>query len=89
MYERIIPKHAADWKTIGTLLGVPPGELNAIEAGWPTNAKYCCGQMLEKWLDIDPKASWERIHAAIESSAVSTPNGVYIYVQYHVWHACV
>ena len=57
---------------IGELLGVPTGELNAIEAGWPTNAKWCCNQMLEKWLDMDTTASWEKIHAAIESPAVSS-----------------
>ena len=72
LYEHITLKFAADWKVIGTLLGVPTGELNAIEAGWPTNTKWCCNQMLDKWLDMDPKASWEKIHKAIESPAVSS-----------------
>ena len=56
-------------------MGVPIGELNAIEAGWPTNVKWCCIQMLEKWLDMDVMASWEKIHVAIQSHGLPTSNG--------------
>ena len=72
LYEYITPTYAADWKVIGEFLDVPTGELNAIEAGWPINTKWCCNQMLEKWLDMDTTASWEKICAAIESPAVSS-----------------
>ena len=37
LYQHITPQYAADWKVIGTLLGLPSGELKAIEAGYPTN----------------------------------------------------
>lgn len=67
----VTPQHAAKWKVMGTLLGVPSGKLNAIEAGWPTNAEWCCNKMWETWLDVDTFASWEKIYAAIESPAVS------------------
>ena len=82
LYELITPQYAADWKVIGTLLGLPSGELKAIEAGYPTNVKWCCNQMLEKWLEIDPTASWGKLFTAIESPAVSsdpaTDQGDYI-----------
>ena len=55
---------------MGTLLGLPIGKLNAIEAGWPTNVKWCCNQMLDKWLEVDPTASWE-LFTVIESPAIS------------------
>ena len=71
LYQHVTPQYAADWKVIGTLLGLPSGELNAIEAGYPTNVKWCCDQMLEKWLDLDTAASWEKLFTVIESSAVS------------------
>lgn len=67
LYQYVTPQHGADWKVIGTLLGVPSGELQAIEAGWPTNVKSCCNQMLEKWLEIDTTATWSKLFTAIES----------------------
>lgn len=69
LYEHVTPHYAANWKVLGTLLGLPSGELKSIEAGWPTNVQWCCNQMLEKWLEMDPTASWEKLHAAIESPA--------------------
>ena len=76
LYQCITPQYAADWKVIGTLLGIPSGELKAIEAGYPTNVKWCCNHMLEKWLEVDPNATWEKIHTAIKSPAVSSDQGV-------------
>ena len=69
--EHITPQYAADWKVIGILLGLPSGELNAIEAGYPTNVKWCCNQMLEKWLDIDATATWRKLLTIIESPVIS------------------
>ena len=71
LYQHITPQYAADWKVIGTLLGLPSGELKAIEAGYPTNIKWCCNQMLEKWLELDTTASWRKLLTVIESPAVS------------------
>jgi len=71
LYEHVTQQYAADWKVIGTLLGIPSGELEAIEAGWPTNVKWCCNQMLKKWLEIDTTASWEKLFTVIKSPAMS------------------
>ena len=71
LYQHITPQYAADWKVIGTLLGLPSEELRAIEAGWPTNIKWCCNQMLENWLAMDTTASWGKLFTVIESPAVS------------------
>ena len=76
LYQHVTPQYAADWKVIGTLLGLPSGELKAIEAGYPTNVKWCCNQMLEKWLEMDPTASWGKLCSAIESPAVSSGQAV-------------
>ena len=76
LYQHITPQYAADWKVIGTLLGLPSGELKAIEAGYPTNVKWCCNQMLEKWLEVDPNASWEKLISVVESYAVSGDQAV-------------
>ena len=52
-------------------MGLPSGELKAIEAGYPTNVKWCCNQMLKKWLETDITASWEKLLTVIQSPAVS------------------
>ncbi|XP_065918941.1 protein NLRC5-like [Dysidea avara] len=72
LYQYITPDYAADWKVIGTLLGLPSGELKSIEAGYPTNVKWCCNQMLEKWLEVEPSASWNKLLSVIQSPAVSS-----------------
>ena len=69
LYQYVTPQYAADWKVIGTLLGLPSGELKAIEAGYPTNVKWCCNQMLEKWLEVDTTASWGKLLTVIKSLA--------------------
>ena len=71
LYQHITPQYAADWFEMGTLLGLPGGELKAIEAGYPTNVKWCCNQMLKKWLEMEPTASWKKLFNIIESPAVS------------------
>ena len=71
LYQHITPQYAADWNVIGTLLGLPSGELNAIKAGNPTDVKWCCNQMLENWLETDTAASWGKLFTVIESPAVS------------------
>ena len=77
--QYITPHYAADWKVIGTLLDLPTGELKAIEAGWPTNIKWCCNQILEKWLETDTSASWKKVFTVIDSPAVSGHHqGVYV-----------
>ena len=70
LYKHITPQYAADWKVIGTLLGLPSGELKAIEAGYPTNVKWCYNQMLEKWLEMDGTASWSKLFSVIKTPAV-------------------
>ena len=72
LHQHVTPHYAADWIEIGTQLGLPIGELRAIEAGYPTNVKWCCNRMLEKWLEMDPIASWGKLFTAIESPAVSS-----------------
>ena len=70
LIEHITPHYAADWEVIGTLLDLPIEELKAIEAGYPKNVKWCCDQMLIKWLEVDPTASWKKMFAAIGSPRV-------------------
>ena len=70
LYQHITPQYAADWKMIGTLLGLPSRILDTIETKYPTNFKWCCNQMLEVWLKMDNTASWGKLLTVIGSLAV-------------------
>ena len=71
LYQYITPHYASDWKVIGTLLDLPTGELKTIEATYPTNIKWCCNLMLEKWLEMDITVSWGKLFNVVESPVVS------------------
>ena len=70
LYKHVTPRYAADWKVIGTLLGITRGELDAIEVDHSNKDKDCCRRMLQKWLDMDRTASWEKLFTVTESPAV-------------------
>ena len=70
LYQYITPHYATDWEVIGTLLGLPLAELKAIEAGYPTNVKWCCNKMLQKWLETDTSPTWGKLFDVISSPAV-------------------
>ena len=72
LYQHITPNYAADWKVIGTLLGLPREELKIIEHDNYHKAVPCCNAVLDKWLEVDPSASWEKLFKVIESPAVSS-----------------
>ncbi|XP_065884799.1 mothers against decapentaplegic homolog 9-like isoform X2 [Dysidea avara] len=57
---------------MGTLLGISTEELRIIEHDNYHKAVPCCNAMLEKWLDVDTNATWEKLFRVIESHAVST-----------------
>lgn len=70
MYALITPAYAAQWKVIGTLLGMAKGRLDTIESTYPINLFWCCNKMLETWLETDTTAVWKDVIAAIDSPAV-------------------
>ncbi|XP_065885615.1 protein NLRC5-like isoform X2 [Dysidea avara] len=71
LQRHVTPQYAADWREIGVELGLTDAKLREIEAGNPTNLKWCCNRMFSEWLRMDTTASWEKLFAAIESPAVS------------------
>jgi len=70
LYRHITPQYAVDWIVIGTLLGLPIGELDIIECDKFYQTKCCCNAMLKKWLEMDTTASWGKLFTVIESPAV-------------------
>ena len=69
LQKHIIPQYATDWKGIGNLLGVPDNALKIIEYDERNKAEPCCTAMLNKWLQLDPTASWKCLLEAINGEA--------------------
>ena len=72
LYQHITPQYAADWKVIGTLLGLPSATIDNIEHDNHYKARQCCNVMLNMWLQVDTTASWRKLFIVIESPAVSS-----------------
>ena len=76
LYRHITPQYAALWEVIGTLLGLPSGALDIIQYDNHDKAEPCCNDMLKKWLQVDPTASWGKLFTVIESPAVSSGEAI-------------
>jgi len=61
---------------LGTQLGLPVGRLDSIEHDNYHKAEACCNAMLERWLDVDMTANWEKLFEALESPAVSSEQAI-------------
>ena len=72
LYEHIAPHYAADWRVIGTLLGLPIEELKIIQYDNYHKAVPCCNAVFLKWLEVDPSASWNKLLSVIQSPTVSS-----------------
>ena len=72
--EQIVPDYATQWKLIGTLLGLSEGQLKIIEYDNRHSVTECCRTMLQKWLELDPKATWEKIINVMNSRAMCNDN---------------
>ena len=73
LYEVSQP-HATHWKEIGTLLGLHPGDLKIIEKDSVYKAEACCLAMLQKWMEVDPEASWPKWFKAFDQVLISGDN---------------
>ena len=72
LYNLITPDYAAHWRDIGALLGIKKGILDGIERNFPSNVSWCSNELLEKWLESNKDASWQKLIQAIDKLAVTT-----------------
>ena len=83
LYNHIIPRFAARWRVIGSLLGIRKGDLDTIEHDH-RKARPCCYAVLDEWLDVDPTASWKKMIEVIDSSALLS-EGDYFTVYFRIF----
>ena len=82
VYNIVTPDYAAQWKAIGTFLGISEGCLDRIEMSFPANAFWCCDKMLKVWLEIVTSASKLVLvidfHALMAASVYSVITSTYV-----------
>ena len=59
-------KHITEWFYLGIYLSLPLYILDTIKAERLT-VEESMREMLKKWLDYDPEASWEKLASALEA----------------------
>lgn len=67
----VTPDYAAQWRMLGTLLGLHTERLEIIEHDNFKKAMPCCNAMLSKWLEIDTTPTWKKLLTVIKSLAKS------------------
>ena len=57
------------WYYLGIQLGLEK-KLDNIKADHPEKSQHCLTKMLSIWLEIDPRATWHTLCAALRSETV-------------------
>ena len=64
----IIPKFAAKWRDLGVLLEITNHHLDTIAVNnnsHPAYIEQCCKSMLQKWMEISPDSTWDKLQKSI------------------------
>ena len=61
-------QQVANWRVVGSLLEIVPGQLNIIENDNNNKAEKCCIAMLTYWCDVNPNASLKILKEVIRKS---------------------
>ena len=76
--KTIVPKYAARWKDLGIELKIPLYYLEAIEVDYVHYKSYserCCKAMLQKWMQMTPKPTWNKLKKAINDLPLLSHDG--------------
>ena len=60
-------EYCTQWKDIGPLLGLTPAAVRVIEAD-NSKTRECFREVLQKWLQMDTKATWRKLELAITNA---------------------
>jgi len=61
----VTKKHAADWKGVGLELGLQFNMLKIIQKNNSQQVEDCFEDVLDKWLQLTPKATWRMLEVAL------------------------
>ena len=64
-----MPRYAARWKDLGVQLNIPIHDLDIIavnNTNHPSYSEQCCKAMLQKWMEMTTKPSWDILQKALD-----------------------
>ena len=67
--RHIVEQQAAQWERLGVELGLKDyhiANMSKDNEHNPNRSVTCCRVMLQKWLDLDPSATWGKLDHAIK-----------------------
>ena len=64
--RHFVQQQAAQWETLGLELGLKDYDIAIIAKDHPNDAATGCRVMLQKWLDTDLLASWNKLNDAVK-----------------------
>ena len=62
----IVEQQAVQWERLGVELGLKDYHIANISRDHPNRSVTCCREVLQKWLDMDPSASWSKLDDAVK-----------------------
>ena len=94
--NRFLTKYCGRWRSIGYKLGLLDNVLNMIHSNHPTQERECFRVALQKWLELDTRATWSILELAITNAcreemdleALPESKIHFIQVHYLYMHAC-
>ena len=69
LHRIIVPRYAPRWRDLGVQLNIPISYLDTIainNKNHPHHCHQCCTVMLQRWMEITTKPSWDILHKAID-----------------------
>ena len=67
MCKYVVPEYAHKWQYLGSLLNFRQAELGIIFSNFRNDAEECCRDLLSRWLEKNPIASWDQLFSAIDN----------------------
>ena len=83
----VVPYCAPKWRELGEAIGMPPFQLDIINADHPNSCEERCKVMLQNWLKKDASATWGKLIdavgtlPAVSSVLSTTANGMVVLFQ--------
>ena len=66
--NRFLTDYCGRWRSIGYKLGLSDALLNMIHSDHPTQERECFRVALQKWLELDSRATWSTLELAITNA---------------------
>ena len=74
--KHVVEQYAIHWRQLGAELGLKDYHIANITENNASRqlrlVEHCCYQMLQKWLHIDPSATWGKLDDAVKIILSST-----------------